>query len=460
MRADSQRLYDEFLDNYGLNRALYNHAVELSKEHFIDDEIKAIQFNKIRIAGTKAVINSTNFNANLHLYQAKAEQEVRKVIRRFRTYRLEEDDVEMLCANVEEEALRNLLYPFHLLTVESELEQDQFYPIAHAMEKIVQQVLGIIDNFYYGFHEGQGRIQQQKRDQIELENRKTDAWAANAPVRIRGRVREGLDGRLHFYGTANSTVTGGMVAADYQVNELMATQEARRKSLENQKGLLEYLEKSLMDVIGSYVNVWYDCLESLGGGPVGKRIIGISVYKNQVIHRPHKKEHMKVIFTYLSNEDNFAMIEYMLKLYDFDYGDLFGHKVAVDMYNSFIKTKKIDETDFYNCFYCYYYDVEHAIEHEPFFERFKELLKTQTRKLCEKKYQNNREKYTRVYCDLNLRSCYDLLDAIPGLDNKHRIILSNACHYIYYDVMGDTEFRDMYDEKNDVIVFDFDWDKK
>jgi len=49
MRADSQKLYDEFLDNYGLNRALYNHAVELSKEHFIDDEIKAIQFNSPRL---------------------------------------------------------------------------------------------------------------------------------------------------------------------------------------------------------------------------------------------------------------------------------------------------------------------------------------------------------------------------------------------------------------------------
>ena len=34
---------------------------------------------------------------------------------------MEEDDVEMLCPRIEEAVLRNLLYPFHLITVESEI---------------------------------------------------------------------------------------------------------------------------------------------------------------------------------------------------------------------------------------------------------------------------------------------------------------------------------------------------
>lgn len=460
MTIASERLYEEFLDNYNLNRALYNHAVEMSEPIFVEDKIRAFNFKKMQVAVTKATKNSTTFNTKLHASQIAAEKEVKRIIRGYRTYRMEEDDVEMLCPRIEEEVLRNLLYPFHLLTVESELEKDQFYPIAHEMEKIVQQVLGIIYNFYESFYQGQNRIQQRKRDEIELKNRQTDAWAANAPVHIRGRIREGMDGRLHFYGTARSTVTEGMVAADYQVNQLLANQNANRESLENQKVLLEYLEKSLLEVINNYVDIWYKCLENMGGGNVGNKIIGISVYKATSNFRPHIEANMRTIFTALTKDDNFANIEYMVRYYDYDFDDLLGDKVAKDMYNSYVRTKKIDESNFLNSFYCYFYDVEHAIEYEPFFNRFRELLKAQARKHCEKIYQSKREEYTDVYCDRILAPFYRLFDAIPGLDDKHRRYLSNTCHYEFYDVMGNADFRDIYDKKKDDLVFDYDWDKK
>ncbi len=455
MKTVSEQLYEEFLDNYGLNKALYNHAVEMSKPTFVEDPIRAIQFKRIEVPVTKATINSTTFNTKLNLAQVEAEQAVKKTIRGYRTYRMEEDDVEMLCPRIEEEVLRNLLYPFHLLTVESELEKEQFYPIAHMMEMIVQQVLDIIYNFYYSFYDGLGRIQQNKRNEVERMNRQTDAWAANAPVRIRGRIREGLDGRLSFYGTAESTVTGGMVAADYQVHELLATQEARRESLANQKVLLEYLENSLLDVIGTYVKKWYDCLESMGGGSVGKKIIGISVYKAAANFRPHTAPNMRSIFTGITEEDDLAKVEYIVRYYGFDLDELIGSKVAKEMYNNYVRTKTIDETDFYYDFYCYFYDVEHAIEHEPLFNRFREVLKGQARKYCEKKYAANKEEYTDVYCDRILAPFYRLFDAIPGLDDKHRRYLSHTCHYEFYDVMGNTEFRDIYDEKLDDLVFDW-----
>lgn len=31
MNIASQKLYDEFLDNYGLNKALYNHVIEMAE---------------------------------------------------------------------------------------------------------------------------------------------------------------------------------------------------------------------------------------------------------------------------------------------------------------------------------------------------------------------------------------------------------------------------------------------
>lgn len=456
MNTNSKKLYDEFLDNYGLNKALYNHVIEMAEPVFVEDVVQSIHFKKIEVPVTKATINSTNFNTKLNLAQVEAEQAVKKVIRGYRTYRMEEDDVEMLCPRIEEEVLRNLLYPFHLLTVESELEEKQFYPIAHEMEKIVQQVLDIIYNFYNSFYQGLGRIEQNRRDEINLKNRQTDAWAASAPVRITGRLREGLDGRMHFYGTARSTVTGGMVTADYQVNELMANQEARRESLANQKVLLEYLENSLLEVIGTYVKVWYNCLESMGGGIVGKKIIGLSVYKNTANFRPHIEANMKTILKYITDEDDWAKVEYLIRYYGFELDDLIGDKVAKDMYNSYVRTKAIDETNFLNEFYCYFYDVEHAIEYETFFNRFREVLKGQARKYCEKKYAANKAEYTDVYCDRILAPFYRLFDAIPGLDDKHRRYLSNTCHYEFYDVMGNTEFRDIYDESLDNMVFDWD----
>lgn len=460
MNTVSQQLYDEFLDNYNLNRALYNHVIEMSEPTFVEDQIKAIRFKRMEVPVTKATINSTTFNTKLNLAQVEAEQAVKKIIRGYRTYRMEADDLEMLCPRIEEEVLRNLLYPFHLLTVESELEKEQFYPIAHMMEKMVKQVLGIIYNFYSSFYDGLGRIQQNKRDEIDRMNRQTDAWAANAPVRVRGRIREGLDGRLHFYGTTESTVTEGMVAADYQVHNLVATQEARRESLANQKVLLEYLENSLLEVIGTYVKAWYDCLESMGGGNVGKKILGISVYKAAANYRPHTAPNMRSIFTGITDEDDLAKVEYLVRYYDFELDDLIGDKVAKDMYNSYVRTKTIDENNFLNKFYCYFYDVEHAIEYETLFNRFREVLKGQARKYCEKKYAAKKEEYTDVYCDRILAPFYRMFDAIPGLDDKHRRYLSNTCHYEFYDVMGATDFRDIYDEKKDDLVFDYDWDKK
>ena len=451
----SEQLYEEFLDNYKLKRGLYNHALELSTPTFVEvEKFQKLVFQKIELPVTMATKNGTIFNTKLTLAKLEAEKAVKDMVRKHRTFRMDGDDVERLCDFMEQEVLNKLLWPFHLLTVEAELDKEQFFPIAHEMEKIVQQVFEIIDNFYNAFFQSEQSIQQRARANMERMDRQTDAWAANAPVRVRGSVRE-LGDRLHIYANVESTVTPGMITADYQVNELLANQDAKRESIANQKALLDYLEKSLLEVVESYVPCWYDCLENKLKKVIGKCVFGPSVYLQIANVRPHIKENAKKLFSRFSNDDDFARIEYFLRFYGYDMDDLFGQKVAIDMYNGYVRNKKIDELEFYNNFYCYFYDVEHAIEYEPFFKRFKELLKVQTRKLCEKKYQNNREKYTDVYCDLNLRSTYDLLDAIPGLDDKHRRYLSNACHYIYYDVMGDTKFRDIYDEKNDDFVFDW-----
>ncbi|MBQ9960468.1 MAG: hypothetical protein IJP00_01025 [Firmicutes bacterium] len=451
----SEQLYEEFLDNYKLKRGLYNHALELSKPNFVEvDKLQKLVFQKIEIPATMATKNGTIFNTKLNLAKLEAEKAVKDIVRRHRTFRMDGDDVERLCDFMEQEVLNKLLWPFHLLTVEAELEREQFFPIAHEMEKIVQQVFEIIDNFYNAFFQSEQNIQQRAKANMERMDRQTDAWAANAPVRVRGNIRE-LGGHLHIYANVESTVTPGMITADYQVNELVANQDAKRESIENQKSLLDYLERSLLEVVDGYISCWYDCLENKLNKVVGKCVFGPSVYLQIANVRPHIKENAKKLFTRFSNDDDFAHIEYFLRFYGYDMDDLFGQKVAMDMYNGYVRNKEIDELDFYNNFYCYFYGVEHAIEYEPLFKRFKELLKDQTRKMCEKRYEKDKESYTDVYCDRILAPTYRLLDAIPGLDNKHRRYLSNACHYIFYDVMGDTNFRDIYDEKNDDFFFDW-----
>lgn len=461
MNPSSQKLYDEFLARYHLDNGLYNHAVELSKPYFtkLEGKAKVLQFETMMVPVTPAVANAVKLRNQIHLSQIQAERDLKSAVKRFRTYRLEQDDAELLASTVEENVLRPLLWPFHLLTVGSELDEAQFGPIAHRMEGLVCDVFRIVDTFYNSFISSQNEISRRRDAQLARMDQQTAAQAANAPLEVRGSLRE-LGGRLHIYANVRSTVTGGMIAADYQVNELLANQNARNESLQQQKGLLDYLETSLLKITDQYIPLWKAYIQDPSNFPgvlVGKHIFAKTVYSTAVNMNPHTEENAKKLFNVLKNDD-FAKLEYYLRYYGFDFDALFGKKVAIHIFNSYVRENKVDETNPYYRFYAYFYDLEHPIQRKELFDCFKHELKVYARGWMEKVYAKNKEKYVSDTCDRVLRKYYDLLDSIPGLDNMHRRYLSNALHYIYYDVMGNISTRDIYDEKNDDFVFIYDED--
>ena len=98
----SSPLYDEFLDHYHLDPAMYMHALEISKKHFAKiDTLKVLTFKKVQIPVSEAVKNSVTFRNELHMSQITAERELKKILHSFRQFRMDEDDVGMMCDRLE-----------------------------------------------------------------------------------------------------------------------------------------------------------------------------------------------------------------------------------------------------------------------------------------------------------------------------------------------------------------------
>lgn len=456
MNNAPQQLYEEFLEHYHLNIGFFNHAVELCDQHLAKiEKLRVATFAKVQIPASEAVKNSVVFKRELAMAQAEADRELRKIIASFRTFRMDEDDMNRMCDWIEHDVLGKLLWPFHMLTVEAELEVKDFYPIANEMEAIVCDFLDAVDDYCWAFVHGEEAISRQTREEISEKNRQTDRWAANAPLEVRGSARiEG--GRLNIYANVRSTVTEGQVNAGYQVNALLANQEANRRRDAQQKQLLNDLENRLLPIIKRYISVWYDCLEhKLPGSMVGKNVIAAAVYSTACNVRPDMKENAKKLLVMLNGEEDFGRIEYILRYYEHDLDDIYGEKVAIQIFNDYIRNKKVDEENYYYRLFCYFYDIEHPVEHTLLFKRLKKLIVDRVRETCEKGYQKDPEKYNSTPCDAKLGAFYRLIDAIPGLTDKQHREMVNACRYVHYDVNGDISKRDIYDEKNGVPVFDW-----
>lgn len=455
MGTRSEQLYREFLDHYRLDQGLFNHAELLSRTTFKKiDTLQIVSFEKTKVPVSDAVKNSAAFRNQLHLAKAFAGRSIEENIRGYQTFRMDEEDIYMLCDRLEEGALNRLLWPFHLLTVESELEEKDFYPLANEMEAIVCDFLDLESRFYHAFMAGEGRIQQQTQAEIEEKNRQTRTWAANAPVEVRGSARV-LGGRLHIDATVRSTVTQGQIAADYQVNELLANQMANRKRTEQQKYLLDDLKQGLLQVVDRYIPAWYDCLENKLGLMAGKCVITNTVIGKTINFQPHVKEKMKQLIRLITDQDSFEKLDYLLRYYDYDFDDLYGESLATRIINDYAKEKKINEDFVLYRFYCHFYGINHPVEHPLLFKRIKERIQSQVRNRCETHYQLDKQSYMNSICEQKMGAFFRLIDAIPGLTNKQHRTLSNACFYIFYDVMGNTSTRDIYDEEKGIPVFDF-----
>ena len=66
----------------------------------------------------------------------------------------------------------------------------------------------------------------------------------------------------------------------------------------------------------------------------------------------------------------------------------------------------------------------------------------------------------QMNADQALLPFFKLIDAIPGLSHKKHMEIVDACRYMYYDAIGDVSLRDVFDEKNPMPTFDYDWNKK
>lgn len=453
MSAESSRLYDEFLGHYDLNPALYNHAVEMLDVKFEEiGDIHAVRIAGVGVPVSPVVFNSMKFASELQKAPVKAEMELNRSIRGFKTYRLEEDDVLMLCDIAEEAMLRNLLWPFHLVTVKSHLENDQFLPLACMMEKTVLSVLDILDTFYDEMAANAYATEARRQSSLEEGKRAARYRAENAPIEVRGSIRRVGD-HLEVYANARSTVTDGMINADLQVNELMANQSARREAFAAQKGPLERLESSLKAVRDSYVKEWHDCLEQMTPR-IGKNLLRSTICGTYDPFRPHFKENATDLLRSATLDDDFEQIARFLRFYDHDFDELRGDITVCDLINGYVKTKQINTECFNYKFYCYFYEVEHAIFHDAFFNRIREKLKGQAKRLAEKAKANGLTP-DRVNCERVLTSIYRFYGDIPGIDARRRNKLYDAIHYVFYDVYGDIEMRDSYDEKNEIPVFDW-----
>lgn len=452
MSTTPHQLYDEFLKNYGLEKGFYYHSIELLDHPFEKvEKVQAIRIGDTLVPLSPAVSNSVKFNVQLNLAPINAEKAVKKYIGSYKGLILDADDTNLFCFTAEEAVLKDLLWPFHLLTVQAELTEKDFFPLADMMEGIVCDTQEAIFGFMQAVLGSTDRIDAETEREIDRKNRQTDAWAANAPVEVRGSIRR-YGNRIEVAATARSTVTSGMVNADYQVHSLVANQNANREKASVQRSLMNQLEGQLLAIIGSYKQRWYDRLRQLGG-VIGKNVLRDTVCSSSTAFRPDQKENMIEIVKTATGKISFANLERLMRYYGYDCDDLFGHLVAMRIMNSLIKDNKLDTESFYYEFYGYFYDVEHPLQHEALFNRVRELNKKATRSLCERSKAEHPDFYQSQNISLVLSPSSAIIDGLLGITEKQRNRLSDDASSIFYDVLGDASMRDYY--KNGAPRFEF-----
>ena len=224
-----------------------------------------------------------------------------------------------------------------------------------------------------------------------------------------------------------------------------------------QKDLLHYMHDELLSIIKNYVTVWKECIQNVSGAL--NNISAMAICSTAVNALPQSHDNANKLYTFMKSEDDFWAMKFYLNFYQIDLDEIRGEFVAATMYNNYVKTKNLDPNELHYAFYCYFYEVEAAVLHDPFFKRIKEIIKRQCRNTVTKHYNADPEKYKTEPADRELAWWYRFIDAIDGGDEKKHRELVDACRYVFYDVTGNASMRDIYDEKNPVPVFDFDWDK-
>ena len=443
MSAESVRLYKEFLEHYDLQDGNYNHAIEFL-DHPLEkvEKVQAIRIGETLVPLSPAVKNSVLFNTQLHLAPINAEKEIKQHIGMYKGCILDDEDVNLFCYTVEDMVLRNLLWPFHLMTEGAELTEKHFFPIAHMMEGIVCDVQDALHDFYWAVLDSTGKIDAKRDREIEFKNRQTDNWAANAPIEVRGSIRR--NGKyLDVYAAARSTVTSGMVNAEYQVHSLLENQFASREKATVQIKLLNTLESILLGIIKSYTKQWYDCLKGLTG-IIGRNLLRDSIVGGNPVYRPDKKENMIEIIDNSEGDVSYANVKRLLDYYGFDYDDLFGESTARSVLHSLMRDNKIDATDFYYEFYSYYYNVANPFLREEFFNHFRRVSKSFTVKVC----NNSREHYPDFFkaenCDKVLTHLTEAIEINPALTEKQKNRLKDDNCEVFYDMLGDAETAKYY----------------
>ena len=443
MGADSVRLYKEFLEHYDLQDGNYNHAIEFL-DHPLEkvEKVQAIRIGETLVPLSPAVQNSVKFNVQLNLAPINAEKEIKQHIGMYKGCILDDEDVNLFCYTVEDMVLRNLLWPFHLMTEGAELRENHFFPIAHMMEGIVCDVQDALHDFYWAVIDSTGKIDAKRDREIEFKNRQTDNWAANAPIEVRGSIRR--NGKyLDVYATARSTVTSGMVNAEYQVHSLLENQFANREKATTQINLLNTLEGILLGIIKSYKKQWYDCLKGLTG-IIGRNLLRDSIVGGNPVYRPDQKENMIEIINNAEGDVSYANVKRLLDYYGYDYDDLFGEYTARAVLLSLTRDKKIDDTDFYYEFYSYFYNVANPFQREEFVNHYRQVSKNFTVKVC----NNSKELYPDFFkaenCDEVLTHLSELIDIHPYLTEKQKNRLRDDNCEVFYDILGDKEMSKYY----------------
>ena len=443
MGAESVRLYKEFLEHYDLQDGNYNHAIEFL-DHPLQqvEKVQAIRIGETLVPLSPAVQNSVKFNVQLNLAPINAEKEIKQHIGMYKGCILDDEDVNLFCYTVEDMVLRNLLWPFHLMTEGAELRENHFFPIAHMMEGIVCDVQDALHDFYWAVIDSTGKIDAKRDREIEFKNRQTDNWAANAPIEVRGSIRR--NGKyLDVYATTRSTVTSGMVNAEYQVHSLLENQFANREKATTQINLLNTLEGILLGIIKSYKKQWYDCLKGLTG-IIGRNLLRDSIVGGNPVYRPDQKENMIEIINNAEGDVSYGNLAQLIKYYGHDYDDMFGHSIVRRILNQCVKDKKIDTDDFDYDFYAYYYEVEHPLQHEPLFNRLREYFRESVKNLCVFVKENHPDDYTPDNISHVLKTASETIELFIGITNRQRFRLDDDCYEIFYDILGDNKMRDYY----------------
>lgn len=446
MGTASERLYEEFLERYELDKRLYSHAFEIYDHQFKKlDEIKVVYFGDVMIPVSEAVHNSIAFAKELNAAPIRAEQEIKKYIGRYKGCALDFDDANLFCYTVEEMLLKELLWPFHLLTVGAELTEKDFYPIADLMAGYVCDALDALESFDLAILQSNDRIDAQRDDDIERMRRRTDYDADHAPVEIRGSIRRSGN-RISVYANARSTFTEGMRTAEYQVHDLVATQNANNEKVAAHRALMNELEGKLLKITNEFSRCFYDRLRTLGD-IIGKNVLRDTVCTQNANFRPHLKENAKELIRNAPYEVDFHHVATMLRFYDFSFDELFGKSLAINVFNDYVRDKKIDVEDFYYEFYCYFYEVEHAVQSSLFFYRLLGIIEDQAKKLCEKVKATKPEAYTEENRDRVLATFFRFTETVPGMSAEQSKIMMDAVFDIFYKVLGKP--------RNDTPVFQY-----